>query len=451
MAISSLLVIAGAVFAGTRVFNKTRSKQPAVETTRAPPDEATTDKTTAMALVSLGVASVGSLAKVPLVGMATLPVTLYVLSPALKHTWQKLRKERRVDDQALVSGRMAVYLVFNYPVIAALDATLYSYSKRYFLQRETQFRRKLLQQNLPAPVIEQMLEQSSETQRIGERYSDRTVPWMLATFTLTLPLLGPNLAAAFLTTNFGGHLRKLGPHTGNRFLAEALEQGVIVLHVDALEQLSNADIILIDESVVALEHGWANGQQWLQVLRNQYVAQYYLVSHQDKRVSDDLMNALGFDNCISSSEQAHTIQNLQQSGHRICVIDSLGDSDAVIGPVVLSTAELSDSLVCTDYVRMQLATGSLTQLPEVFALAKAFSAKQQFNLKAPILIDLVDISSTLLIDLGLVYSVLFTYSGLAVGVINSRISGNDHETASYPETNLKPIKTELIPETQSVN
>ncbi len=415
MVVLPLLAVAGVVFAGTRMLKKTRVVDPEIN-----PSDAMRklDQTTAASLISLGVASAGSLAKIPVLGIATLPVTLYVFSPVLKHTWQKLRKDHRVDDQALISSRMAVYIVFNYPFIAALDAALYASSQRFFLQKEERFEHKLKEHGLPAPVIKQMINQPCATQSMGEHTSDRAIPLMMATFVLTLPVLGPNLAAAFLTTNFGGHLRKLGPNTSTNYIADAIEKNIVVVHADALEQMARADIILIDEQVLeeVLDH--SDKQQWVHHLRKQYGGKLYLSGPQDQSKNHDLVNTFDLDGHIESSEQTQALQNLQHDGHPVCKV-ALGDSYTASSPVVLSIAEAPGEQNNTGYVHIQLAAESLHQLATVFDISKAFATKQQFNLKAPMAVDLVDISTTLLFDFGLVYSVLFTYSGLAIGAVNT--------------------------------
>jgi hypothetical protein len=63
----------------------------------------------------------------------------------------------------------------------------------------------------------------------------------------------------------------------------------------------------------------------------------------------------------------------------------------------------------------------LQALARFFELAATFTAKQSFNLLAPIGLDLVDIATTLFLHWDLIYSVMFTYSGLLLGAVNGRL------------------------------
>ena len=60
-------------------------------------------------------------------------------------------------------------------------------------------------------------------------------------------------------------------------------------------------------------------------------------------------------------------------------------------------------------------------LPGVFELARLFTAKQSFNLLAPIGVDLIDISTTVFLHFGLVYSVLLSYTGLLSSVAQAKM------------------------------
>lgn len=144
----------------------------------------------------------------------------------------------------------------GYSLIAALDAFLHAFSDRHFLRKEADYQQTLqktsdnnlkcsdefhmmLQKNLLAP---------SQMQQRGERNGEMIAPWMLATFLFTIPLMGVNRAAAFLTTTFGAHLRKLGPYTNQRLGQTALQQGILITKSNALERAMGINTIIFDRS-----------------------------------------------------------------------------------------------------------------------------------------------------------------------------------------------------------
>jgi len=65
-------------------------------------------------------------------------------------------------------------------------------------------------------------------------------------------------------------------------------------------------------------------------------------------------------------------------------------------------------------------------LPGVFDLAKLFAAKQSFNLLAPVGFDLLDISTTVFLHFGLVYSIFLSYTGLLCSVAQAKMPKRPH-------------------------
>lgn len=77
--------------------------------------------------------------------------------------------------------------------------------------------------------------------------------------------------------------------------------------------------------------------------------------------------------------------------------------------------------ISTTPAQVVLLERDLQALVRFFALAANFTVKQGFNLVTPIGFDLLDITTTLFVHLGLFYSVLFNYAGLLLSAANARL------------------------------
>lgn len=370
--------------------------------------------------VSLGLAGTGALLHLPVLGAASLPVVLYVFTPVFRNTANKLVKEGKVDYQVLIASRVAVCVVMNYTVIAALDAFLHATSQRVFALKEAEFRNDI-RSSLPVPVhallhnsLEQAALRSDDWQKKGESQGEVMAPLMLATFVLTTPLLGINHAAAFLTTTFGAHLRHLGPYTGRQVISQGAQQGVLVLHPDALSQVAALDTLLVDE------HLWLSRDDWQNSLKQQSIDVYLLTD------ADAITLPLGVAGSfqISAANDQQAIANrLQVEGRKVAYLSDVEDwlLGASAHQLQFSTnLEIGAEKAGTDDVWAKpgivLLGGDPQQLSQLWALARDYDEKQRFNLVAPTRCDFVDIGTTVLLDFNLLYSVLFTYAGIGLGV-----------------------------------
>jgi hypothetical protein len=414
------------------------------------------DQTLAIASTSLSLASTGFLLRMPLLGVASIPIILYIFAPTFKNAWQKLGTEHRINDQVLTATRVTVCMVMGYTFIAALDATLCAFIDRRCIRQQENFHRSLqeactdtlqLSDEYHADLQEALLAASLAQQR-GERQGEQTAPWMLAAFVVTLPMMGVNRAAAFLTTTFGAHLRKLGPYTSQELSLQALRQGILITQAGSLEQSMQVDTLVFSER---LFHDPAMRSQAVDVmhaLRQRYVQDKTPASQplslQAVLVDDDILQPqwlenLGLDSCITASKGqalADVLLQLQVQGRTVCYVDT-GISYGAAGQAVSLTFAphplIDGGTAPPDII---LFGNGLRQLPQVFDLAASFKAKQYFNLAAPIGVDLVDISTTLFLDFGLIYSVLFTYTGLMLGMANSHSLKQDNQDQAVPVINL---------------
>lgn len=416
----------------------------------------------AVSSASLGLASAGFLWPVPLLGAASIPAMLYVFAPTFNEAWQHLSKEHAINDQVLTAARVSVCVAMGYTVIAALDASLHAYSQRLLVRNKEEFLRILqdacssgqlaLPENLQA-VLVQAAENPSLMQQHGEYHGAKFAPWMLASFFLTLPLIGVNRAAAFLTTTFGAHLRKLGPYTQQRISHKAIQQGILITQADSLERAMQVDTFVIDGRLLinpdsqnqALASILALRQRVAQDLTSpeaQTPAFYVLVDDSEESRGRALAQALALDGFFMASpdqDRSQVLAQLQNAGRKVCYLGSGEADSAEIQTAYLAITPFVEH--ASSHARIILLGNGWQQLAQVFDLATLFTSQQQYNFSTPIGVDIVDISTTLFLDFGLVYSVMFTYTGLFLGLANAH---QDKDFNSTPKVIPVTKPTDLV-------
>lgn len=441
-----VLLAGGVLYAGSKAlpsfdqsaktwFGRKRAKACATDSAQA-------ERELAVSAVSLGVAAAGSLLKLPVLGWLSVPVTVYLLAPVMREAGQVVVQERRVNDQVLTSARLAVCMTMSYTFIAALDASLHVVT-HWLRVRNAERWQQALQQHLGSqaqPWLQHwdtLAEQPTHWQRVGERSGAIAAPLMLVTCVLATPALGINRSSAFLTTFFGAHVRKLGPYTTQETLHQALDRGLLLTHPQVLEQAVNMDTVVFDGRL--LHDTWVDGQ---------FAASVQALQQQARRVyvfteADDALCALaGVDACfnaVTADERVAWIQQWQATGKQVCYVGSgLGNSAEcqAANLSVVAQAVLPTTLPAAEDLPDAFLLGTdLQAVPHLFTLSAAFGKSQRFNLIAPMGVDVVDISTTLLLDFGLVYSVMFTYVGLLVGM------GRTH----WRESQALPANTQSLP------
>lgn len=287
-----------------------------------------------------------------------------------------------------------------------------------------------LEETPPPPLAQQIrrvLEQTptakTYTQQLGERGADHMAPRMMAAFALTLPFLGVNHAAAFLCTGFGAHTRTLGPLTVRRFVTQAAAAGVLVKNPRALEVGNLVNTVIIDSHLLATPALQAQAKTVIHTLRQRpwlmegvaphRFAVYLMADNED--AARRLVGELGCDDYLlepTMSGRAALVERLQTAGRTICYVGQ-GVADAVVmEKATLAIALHGVATIATTPAQVLLLDNDLRHLAHFFTLATAFGAKQGVNLLLPIGLDVVDLGTTLILHFGLVYSVLFNYSGL---------------------------------------
>lgn len=298
-----------------------------------------------------------------------------------------------------------------------------------------------LAQMPPAPLLELVRTTLTQTgarkswvQQVGEASADRMAPWMLASFVVSLPVLGPNHAAAFLTTGFGAHLRTLGPYTIRNFLIPAAQDGIVIKDARVLEAANLVNTLIFDQRILADPAARASARTTLETLRrrplppvgptHQPFAAYVLVAPGAEEQARALVAELGLDDYLTAptmAARATLLEHLTLSGRLIGYVGTGVDDQAIMAKALLSIAWRGTRAMTTNAAQVVLLTRELQALVRFFELAATFTAKQSFNLLAPIGLDLVDIATTLFLHWDLVYSVMFTYSGLLLGAVNGRL------------------------------
>ena len=280
----------------------------------------------------------------------------------------------------------------------------------------------------------QAVARKSWTQQMGEASADRMAPRMLIAFGIAWPLLGVNHAAAFLTTGFGAHLRSLGPYTVRNFLIPAAQQGILIKDARALEKANLVNTLLFDARVLSDPAVRAQAKTLIHELRQRpwlmqgvtphRFAAHVLVSSGEEEMARDLVAELGLDDYFAEPSmvaRATLVEHLQQGGRFICYVGTGNDDNLVMEKVTVAIAHRGLTTLSTNTAQVVLLDKDLGQLGRFFDLAAAFIMKQGFNLLTPIGVDMVDIATTLFIHFGLVYSVLFNYTGLLLSAAQAHL------------------------------
>lgn len=295
--------------------------------------------------------------------------------------------------------------------------------------------------------LEQVKAGKTLFQRVGEASGAGMAPLMWASFAFSWPLLGANHAAAFLTTSMGGYMHTLGPLAVQNFVALAAEQGILIKDGRVLERLNIVNTILIDEQILQYPAAVAQAKTLIHHLRQRaWPAQalfkhkfaIYLLSAGDEEATRKLVAEVGCDDYFierTSAAKAERIEQLQLGGRMICYIGD-GVVDAAAMQQALVSISLGKAATVSDAAQIMLpgpeGAPHIERLEALFTLAAQFVGKQSFSLLAPILLDVIDIGTTLLFHFDLVYSILFSYSGLLLSIANIRLTGRLEDVEPAP-------------------
>ena len=388
----------------------------------------------AVSSVSLGTAVAGIALVQPWLSLTGMLLALSTFGPTFRGALHTLQNERRIDNQVLDATRLLLCLALRYDFILTLNALLQATSQKFFTQSQVEFSKEIESLEWVAEADRETVRQIlldaagvlSIPQQRGQAGIRQMAPWMLASFVLTLPWLGVNRAAAFLTTGFGAHLNTLGPFTVRKTLLAAAQQGILVKDPHVLETAAQIDTLVIDAQVLADATACASLSAAVDALRahgpqtSHPLSVYCLLDNDDTFLPllDQIDCAVAV-SAGSTEKRLSFLQTLQQSGRSICYIGAASEEDdsALLSCTTVAVAWRSSAALAHSPAQVHLMEGDLTALAHFVDLASNYSRTQRFNLQTPIGFDWADIGTTVFIHLGLVYSILFNYAGLATAAL----------------------------------
>ncbi|MEZ4620033.1 MAG: hypothetical protein R2867_31640 [Caldilineaceae bacterium] len=313
--------------------------------------------------------------------------------------------------------------------------------------------------------LEQMTMAESYLIRAGTRSGQAMAPKMLGVFTVLLPFWEANRAAGFLTTSFGSQMARLGPYALQNFAIVALKQNILIYDGRGLEALNLVNTVVINANLLADETLYAQTLDTLAALRCrrlpiQEVTPHrfaiYLLADRDEAATKTLAATLGFDDYFvepSVIGRAELLERLRIGGRTVCYVGS-GDEDTSITNKALvtvaipsaHTAAARQSATQDTVARLKSTTAhivllekDLRRLDLLFALATQFGMSEGLSLAWPLLMDIVDITTTVFIHFGLTYSILFNYSGLLGGALYTRLPLIRYLRQQQQQESVKPV------------
>lgn len=283
------------------------------------------------------------------------------------------------------------------------------------------------------------IEAGTITQQIGETSGRKMAPRMLAVFAILLPFWNPSRAAGFLTTSLGSQMGTLGSYTLRNFVNLAAQQHLLILDGRALEKLSLINTIIIDAKLLADPAMRLQAEDTIRELRErrwpmQEVAPHpfsvCLLADGDEPSVKQLVAEVGADDYFVEPllvAQSALFERLRLGGKFICYVGegkaeqaSLMEKAFVSVAIPSATHERATD-TATNVAQVVIVEKNLEQLIPLFNIANKFAVRQGFNVAWPLLMDILDIGTTVFFHLGLTYSVLFNYSGLLVSAANARM------------------------------
>ncbi|MEZ4661089.1 MAG: hypothetical protein R2911_26360 [Caldilineaceae bacterium] len=261
---------------------------------------------------------------------------------------------------------------------------------------------------------------------------------MWTTFALLLPFWDANRAAGFLTTSFGNQMERLGPYTLQNFARLALQQQTLIYDGRVLETLNLVNTIVIEAAVVldpAIRKqirgtiAELRRRRWLMQEATHQRITIYLLADGDEMTMHALADELGFDGYFVEPlaiARAALLERLQRNGRLVCYMGSGADESivmdkALVSVVMPSVGAQPSKLFESTGADVVIVEKDLNRLVQLFDMAARFGASQGVNLAWPMLMDLMDIFTTVFVHFGLTYSILFSYSGLLGSALYSRL------------------------------
>lgn len=282
-------------------------------------------------------------------------------------------------------------------------------------------------------AVARTTQQSTLLQEIGETSGQISALHSVLAWGISMPFLGANQAASFLCVGAGGHMRTLGPLALQNFLMLAAAQRILIKEGRALEKAVLINTIVLDAAVLdpdILEDAErrAHVHAALQHLRQRRwilpPLKIYLMTDGSERSARALAGALACDDYLvrtTPQAKADAVEGLQAAGRVICFVGDGVQDAASMQKAFLGISLCKPLTIAQDAGQILLASGDLADLKHFYALTDKFFAKERTNLLLPILLDIIDISTTLFLHLGVAYSLLFNYGGWLIGAANTQL------------------------------
>ncbi len=313
-----------------------------------------------------------------------------------------------------------------------------------------------------AEALQQAAQHKTFVQRFGEESGDSMAPLSLLLFGLSIPFWGTNRAAAFLTTDFGGQMRTLGPYLRHNFVELAARHQILIRDARAFEMANVVNTVIIDVDTVADPTNHAQVKEALHRLREQpwFLKQalpqpfaIYLLATGNKGSGEEsavqrLAAELGFDDYFVeplTRAKVALLERLHAGGRIVCYVGNGVDDVVVMEKALVSISCQGAKTIATDQAQVLFLAPHPGQLHRFFALANQFAAKEGTSILWPLIMDFIGIGTTLFIHLGLIYSLLFNYSGFFASALNGRIPLSRHLRRNKATDSINAI----IPSTSS--
>ena len=299
-------------------------------------------------------------------------------------------------------------------------------------------------------ILRQAVAGKTFVQQLGEGSGRRAAPLSFLTFCLTIPWLGINRAASFLCTSFGANMRLLGPVAARSTIQQAAREGILIKESQALEMANFVNCLVIDGRTLMDPSVGLYAREIVQELRQRNwqanglfgrpFAVYVLADreYEGLRAAAAALNAEELFVEPLSVGRAAVIDNLQRSGRAVCYVGSGQENGPVMEKALVSVALGGALLAPTSPAQIVCVEKSLAPLLTFFEISTQFLDKQRFSLLTPVMMDMTDIATTLLIHFGLIYSTFFNYGSLLVSLNNARTPKD------RPAQQAEPVKTVAI-------
>jgi len=272
-------------------------------------------------------------------------------------------------------------------------------------------------------------------QQFGEGSGRRAAPLSFATFLLTIPWLGINRAASFLCTSFGANMRLLGPVAARSTVQQAAQEGILIKESKALELANFVNCLVIDGQTLLDPSVRLYAVEIVQELRQRnwqvsglfgrpFVV--YVLADKEYEGLRSAAAAIGAEEVFVeplSIGRAAVIDNLQRSGRAACYVSKKQDDGPVMEKALVSVGLGSALSAPANPAQIVCVEKSLAPLITFFEISTQFLGKERYSLLTPVMMDLTDITTTLVIHFGLIYSTFFNYGSLLLSLRRARTPG----------------------------